>query len=119
MRPTGKTILLFLVTFGIWGFVYVYETQDELRRHSGEGLGGPFALLIAVLAGMVSPFLLSSEVGRLYERRGQPPRVTALTALWFVPGVLILVGPFIWFIRTNAALNDYWRSMGATRTSVV
>jgi hypothetical protein len=26
---------------------------------------------------------------------------------------LILVGPFVWFIQTNNALNDYWRSVGA------
>jgi cytochrome c-type biogenesis protein CcmH/NrfF len=39
--------------------------------------------------------------------------VTALTALWFFPGMLILVGPFVWFVRTNNALNDYLRGLGA------
>jgi hypothetical protein len=33
--------------------------------------------------------------------------------------MLILVGPFIWFIRTNNALNDYWRSLGVRETSLV
>ena len=75
--------------------------------------------LVWVVAGVVSPFLLSNEVGKLYERRGQAPPVTALTALWFFPGIFILVGPFIWFVRTNRALNEYWRSQGVTRTSVV
>jgi hypothetical protein len=27
--------------------------------------------------------------------------------------MLILVGPLVWFIQTNSALNDYWRSVGA------
>jgi hypothetical protein len=118
MRPTGMTMLLFFVTFGIWGFVYYFQTQEEMKRHSGEGVGGVIALVIAVIFGVVSPFILSHEVGRLYERRGQTPPVTALTALWFFPGMFIIVGPFIWFIRTNNALNDYWRSQGVTRTSL-
>jgi hypothetical protein len=90
-----------------------------MKRHSGEGLGGVLALVIAILFGLVSPFLLSNEVGNLYGRRGQQKPVTALTALWFFPGMLILVGPFIWFIQTNRALNEYWQSLGVTRTTLV
>jgi hypothetical protein len=119
MRPTGLTILLFFVTLGIWGFVYYFQTHEEMKRHSGEGLGGVFALVIAIIFGVVSPFLLSNEVGQLYARRGQQPPVTALTGLWFFPGIFILVGPFIWFVRTNNALNDYWRSLGVTETTLV
>ena len=119
VRPTGMTILLFVVTLGIWAFVYYFQTHEEMKRHTGEGLGGIIALLIAVIFGVVSPFLHSYEVGRLYERRGQAPPVTALTGLWFFPGIFILVGPFIWFVRTNNALNEYWRSQGVTRTSLV
>src|SRR3712207_5346111 len=119
MRPTGMIILLFFVTLGIWGFVYYFQTHEEMKRHTGEGIGGIIALVIALIFGIVSPFLLSNEVGKLYERRGQTPPVTALTGLWFFPGIFILVGPFIWFVKTNNALNEYWRSQGVTRTSVV
>jgi len=119
MRPTGMIMLLFFVTFGIWGFVYYFQTHEEMKRHTGEGLGGIVALVIAVIFGLVSPFLLSHEVGRLYERRGQVAPVTALTGLWVFPGIFILVGPFIWFVKTNNALNQYWRSQGVTRTSLV
>ncbi|WP_233492221.1 DUF4234 domain-containing protein [Blastococcus sp. TF02A-30] len=119
MRPTGMTILLVIVTLGIWAFVYYYQTHEELKRHSGEGLGGVLALVIAIIFGVVSPFLLSNEVGQLYARRGQQPPVSALTGLWFFPGVFILVGPFIWFVKTNNALNEYWRSVGVTETTLV
>ncbi|MFW3171323.1 DUF4234 domain-containing protein [Geodermatophilus sp. CPCC 206100] len=119
MRPTGMTMLLFFVTFGIWGFIYYFQVHEEMRRHSGQGLGGVLALVIAIVFGIVSPFLLSHEVGQLYERRGQRPPVSALTALWFFPGVFILVGPFIWFVRTNRALNDYWASLGVRETTLV
>ena len=72
-----------------------------------------------MIFGVVSPFLLSNEVGKLYERRGQTPPVTALTGLWVFPGIFILVGPFIWFVKTNNALNSYWESQGVTQTSLV
>jgi hypothetical protein len=119
IRPTGMIMLLTFVTFGIWSLVYYYQVHEEMKRHSGEGLGGVLALVIAILFGLVSPFLLSNEVGNLYGRRGQQKPVTAVTALWFFPGMLILVGPFIWFIQTNRALNEYWQSLGVTRTTLV
>jgi hypothetical protein len=119
IRPTGMIILLFFVTLGIWSFVYYYQVHEEMKRHSNQGLGGVLALVIAILFGIVSPYLLSNEVGQLYERRGRQKPVSALTALWFFPGALILVGPFIWFIRTNNALNEYWQSLGARDTTLV
>jgi len=119
LRPTGMTILLFFVTIGIWAFIYYFQTQEEMRRHSGQGLGGVLALVIAIFFGLASPFFLSHEVGQLYERRGWEKPVSAVTALWFFPGILILVGPFIWFIRTNNALNEYWQSLGVRETTLV
>ena len=113
VRGTGVQILLFFVTFGIWGFVYYFQTHEEMKRHTGEGIGGVLALVLSLFVGFASPYLLSHEVGGLYERRGRQKPVSALTALWFFPGALILVGPFIWFVQTNKALNEYWRSVGA------
>jgi hypothetical protein len=113
VRGTGLQMLLFLVTLGIWGYVYYFQVHDEMKRHAGTGIGGVLALVLNVFVGVVSPFLLSHEVGGLYERRGLRKPVSALTGLWFFPGILILVGPFIWFVLTNRALNDYWRSVDA------
>jgi hypothetical protein len=112
-RSTGIGILLFIVTFGIYGWYWFYKTHEEMKRHSGIGLGGGIALLLTILVGVVMPFLTSSEVGELYSRRGQRPPVTGVTGLWNFPGVFIVVGPIIWFVKTNGALNDYWRSLGA------
>jgi uncharacterized protein DUF4234 len=119
VRPTGMTILLFFVTLGIWSFIYYYQTHEEMKRHTGEGIGGVIAVVIAIFVGLVNPFLLSHEVGQLYARRGQQPPVSAVTGLWFFPGMFILVGPFIWFIRTNNALNEYWQSLGAQGSTLV
>ena len=105
VRPTGMIMLLFFVTLGIWALIYYFQTHEEMKRHTGEGLGGVIAVVIAIIFGILNPFLLSNEVGQLYSRRGQQPPVTALTGLWFFPGILILVGPFVWFVKTNTALN--------------
>jgi hypothetical protein len=119
MRPTGMTILLFFVTLGIWGFIYYFQVFEEMRRHTGRGLGGAWALVVSLIFGVVTPFLLSNEVGELYELRGHSRPVSAATALWFFPGMFILVGPFIWFVKTNKALNQYWQNMGVRETTLV
>ena len=91
-----------------------YQTHEEMKRHTGQGIGGVLALVLSLFVGIASPYLLSwHEVGGLYERRGQRLPVNAITALWFFLGAFLLVGPIIWFVKTNGALNAYWRSVGA------
>ena len=113
IRGTGMCILLAIVTIGIYGLVWYYKTHDEMKRHSGEGLGGVVALLLAFFVGIVMPYLNSNEVGGLYRRAGQQPPVSAATGLWYFPGVILIVGPIVWFVKTNGALNAYWRERGA------
>ena len=112
VRGTGMCILLTVVTFGIYSLVWFYSTHDEMKRHTGNGLGGGLALVLAFFVGIVMPYITSSEVGALYERAGRPKPVSGATGLWYFPGMLILIGPLVWFIQTNGALNAYWRAQG-------
>jgi hypothetical protein len=114
VRSTGTCVLLTIVTLGFYSWYWYYKTHDEMRQHSGMGLGGGVALLLAIFIGIVMPFISSNEVGELYARRGQARPVTAVTGLWvLLLGWFFFVGAFVWFIKTNGALNDYWRSLGA------
>ena len=113
VRGTGVAILLLFVTFGLYSLYYYFATHEEMKKHSGEGIGGLAGLLLSLFVGIVSPYLLSHEVGGLYERRGQAKPVSGATGLWVFPGIFLLVGPIIWFVKTNGALNAYWRSLGA------
>jgi hypothetical protein len=113
VRGTGMCILLVIVTLGIYSLFWFYSTHEEMKKHSGQGLGGVVALIIAFFVGFVMPYLTSNEVGGLYERQGKEKPVSAATGLWYFPGMLILIGPIVWFVKTNGALNEYWKSMGA------
>ena len=114
IRSTGVCILLTIVTFGVYSWIWYYSTSEEMKRHSGQGLGGALSLVLAIFVGLASPFITSSEVGALYQRTGRDAPVSGLTGLWYFPGIFILVGPIVWFVKTNGALNAYWKSMGAT-----
>jgi hypothetical protein len=111
IRATGISILLYIVTLGIYGLVYYYKTHDEMKRHSGEGLGGGIALVLAFFVGFVLPFTMASEVGNLYKRAGRAAPVSGVTGLWIL---LPIAGAIVWFVKTNGALNEYWKSQGAT-----
>jgi hypothetical protein len=114
VRPTGTCVLLYIVTLGIYGFVWWFQTHEEMKRHSGQGMGGGIALIIAIFVSPVLAFLTPYEVAALDERRGKVSPVSALTGLWYVLGWVILIGPIVWFVKVNSALNAYWRSAGAT-----
>jgi hypothetical protein len=111
VRSTGTCILLYIVTLGIYGLYWYYQTHEDMKKHSGRGLGGVVALLLGIFVGFVMPFFTSSEVGNLQEAAGRQKTVSGLTGLWIL---LPLVGAIVWFVKTNGALNEYWRSRGAT-----
>lgn len=113
-RKVGVSILLYLVTFGIYGIYWTYKTHDEIKNYSGRGVGGGVGLVIYFLAGIVTPFLIASEVKTLHDIDGHPSPVSGGTGAWVFPGIFIIVGPFIWFAKVQGALNDYWVSKGAT-----
>ena len=113
VRGTGVCILLTVVTLGIYSLFWFYSVHAEMKAHKGTGLGGGIGLLLAIFVGVVMPFITSQEVGELYERRGVAKPVSAATGLWNFPGSFLIIGPLVWFIKTNGALNAYWRSQGA------
>src|SRR4051794_24539882 len=84
VRSTGTCVLLTIVTLGLYSWYWYYKTHDEMKQHSGDGIGGPVALILAIFIGIVNPFLSSSEVGKLYERDGRQAPVSAVTGLWFL-----------------------------------
>ena len=110
IRSTGTCILLSIVTLGIYGLYWYYQVHEDMKRHTGRGLGGLVALILGLFVGFVMPFFTSSEAGNMQEAGGRPRTVQGITGLWIL---LPLIGAIVWFVKTNGALNDYWRSRGA------
>ena len=42
-RSTGACMGLTIVTLGIYPLYWYYKTHDEMKRHTGQGLGGGIA----------------------------------------------------------------------------
>jgi hypothetical protein len=110
-RSIGLSILWFILTLSIYGFYWVYKTQEEIKRHSRNGVGGVIGLVIYILISPVTFFIVPSEVRYMYEDLdGQKSPVRGLTGLWFL---LPLIGHIVWFVKVQGALNRYWESKGA------
>ncbi len=109
-RGIGFAILISIVTLGIYTFYWVFKTQDEVKEHSGIGVGGVIGLVFYILISPVTWFLIPSDVGKLYKADGRVAPFTGWTGLWML---LPLVGIFVWFIKVQGALNRYWESKAA------
>jgi hypothetical protein len=111
-RSIGLSIVWFILTVGIYGIYWVYKTQEEVKRYSGNGIGGVLGLVIYILLSPVTFFVVPSEVRYMYEDLdGQRSPVRGIHGLWFL---LPLIGHIIWFVQVQGALNRYWESKGAT-----
>ena len=109
-RGIGFGILLFIVTLGFYGWYWAFKTQEEMKQHTGDGLGGVLGLVIWILITFVSAFVIPSEVGKMYAKAGKEPPVTGWTGLWLVPGIILIVPAIVWFVKVQGALNRYWEA---------
>jgi hypothetical protein len=110
-RSIGKSILWAILTLGIYTFIWTYRTHEEIKRYSGNGVGGVVGLVIYILISPVTFFVVPSEVRYMYEDLdGQQSPVRGIWGLWFL---LPLIGAIVWFVNVQGALNRYWESKGA------
>ena len=109
-RGIGFGILIFILTLGFYGWYWVYNTQEEMKRHTGDGLGGVLGLVIWILIGAVSAFVIPSEAGNMYAKDGRPKPLSGWTGLWLFPFGIFIIPAIVWFVKTQGALNRYWES---------
>lgn len=111
-----KTILLSLVTFGIYGLVVMSSVSNDINvvasRYDGKKtmhyclltfVIGPITLGIAVIVWFHK---LSNRIGDELKRRNIDYSLSASDYwLWNVLGSLIIVGPFIYLHKLFTAVN--------------
>jgi hypothetical protein len=112
-RGIGFGILIFIITFGIYSLYWVFKTQDEVKNHSGQGVGGVLGLVIYIVVSPITWFLVPSEVGKMFKQDGRPAPFSGWTGLWLL---LPIIGAFVWFIKIQGALNRYWESKSSAGT---
>jgi hypothetical protein len=106
----GLNILLTIVTCGVWAAIWSYQTGEDLKKYNGDGFGGVINVIVFILLSPVLMFTIPYEIQKMYDRDGRVSPVTPLWGLWFL---LPLIGNIIWYLRVQAALNDFWLSKGA------
>ena len=111
-KPRGVlfVLLISLITIGIYTIYWAYKTHEEMKQHTGDGLGGVIGLVVWILITFVSAFVIPSEVGKMYAKAGKEPPMTGWTGLWLVPGIILIVPAIVWFVKVQGALNRYWGS---------
>lgn len=112
-NPRGVlfVIVLSIVTLGIYHLYWYYKSFEEMKRHTGNGIGGILGLFIAIVFAPVDWFVLPSEIGSMYRGDGRQAPMTGWTGLWmFLP----IVGWFVWTVKVQRALNHYWESKATT-----
>ncbi len=109
-RGIGFVILISIVTLGIYFLYWTYVTFEEMKKRTGEGLGGVLGLVIALVIGVVNWFVIPSEIGHMYEGDGESAPMSGWTGLW---QLIPLIGWFIWIVKVQGALNRYWDSHAA------
>jgi Domain of unknown function (DUF4234) len=112
-RGIGFGILMYVITIGIYSWYWAYVTEEEMKEHTGEGLGGVLGLVIWILLNPVMAFVIPSEIGKMYRRDGQEPPFSGWTGLWLFPFGFLIVPAIVWFVKVQGALNDYWEGKGA------
>jgi uncharacterized protein DUF4234 len=109
-RGVGFVILLTIVTLGIYSLYWVYKTSEEMKQHTGEGIGGVLGLVIWIVVGAVMGFVIPSEIGNMYKKDGREPPVTGWTGLWLFPFGIFIIPAIVWFVKVQGSLNKYWEA---------
>ena len=116
-RGVAFVIIISIITLGIYSLYWVYKTQEEMKQHTGDGLGGVLGLVVWIIISPVSAFVIPSEVGRMYQRDGQQAPVTGWTGLWLFPFGILIIPIFVWYAKVQGALNRYWEAKASAPAS--
>lgn len=111
-----KTILLSMITFGIYGLVVMSAVSNDINivasRYDGKKTMHYCLLTFLIspitfgIAGIVWAHKISNRIGNELSRRGIAYKFSAADYwLWNVIGAMIVVGPFIYMHKLFKAVN--------------
>ena len=75
---------------------------------------GGLGALLDILVQPVIFFTIPYEIANMYQRDGRKSPVSVWWGLWFL---LPVIGHFVWYLKVQPALNDFWESRASPRTA--
>lgn len=111
-RSTLAWIVFTYFTMGIASILWTAGVHGDMKRYTGKGIGaGAAALYLIPIVGWLFLWVNTpARVGRMYAEHGLTKPCSGWTVLW---SLIPLVGPAIYFVKINEALNSLWRSLAA------
>jgi hypothetical protein len=108
---------MFIITLNFYSLYWVYKTEEEMKQHTGDGMGGVLDLVVWILVRPIMAFVIPSEIGKMYQQAGRQPPVTGWTGLWLFPFGIFIIPAIVWFVKVQGALNQYWEASASATTA--
>jgi len=120
IRNPAAAFFLSLITFGIYGLVWLYKIFDEARTYvknrngvsvtpPGLIIGLMFIPIFNIVWGLMVGFKAPGLVGKMRRADGVPAHLAgssgSLGLLLFIP----VIGGILWITLTQSAINQFWR----------
>jgi hypothetical protein len=81
-----------------------------MKNYTGMGMGGWVGFIVYFIFSPITWFVIPSELKNMYVQDGREEPISTWWGLWFL---LPLIGAFVWFLKVQPLLNDFWQSKGA------
>ncbi|MDQ4131941.1 MAG: DUF4234 domain-containing protein [Actinomycetota bacterium] len=106
-KSIGSQVLISILTLGFYGWYWIYRCHEDVKLHSGQGIGGVVGMIIYIVFSIVNVFLLPIEIQKMYEQEGQTSPVRWTSGFW------IFLFAIPWYWKMQSALNQHWAMHGA------
>lgn len=107
-RPIGRQILLFILSFGLWGFYWFYDTRKKLDAELGkpDDAAVKTACMLIPIYNLVLIYQLWEDLNQLRTRSFGLPEYNS--AVLLIVAVLVPFGVFYSYPKVATELNQYW-----------
>jgi len=120
-RPIGRQVILYAMSFGLWGFYWFYDTRKKLNGEMGkpDDAGVKTACMLIPIYNIFLAYQLWDDLNTVRTQNYRLPDLN-VTVLVLV-GFLVPFGVFWSFPKIADALNEYWdhRTQGQAREAPV
>ena len=107
-RPIGRQIALLILSFGLWGFYWFYDTRKKVNAELGkpDDAGVKTACMLIPIYNIILIYQLWDDLNTLRTRNFGLPDLNVVVLL--VVAIFVPFGVFYSYPKVANALNEYW-----------